>query len=1125
VIDRPLRVLCIEDSADDFQLIRRALQRGGRQIEAARAETLADLRLGLARGEYDLVLTDHELQGFDSTDVLMTVSEMAPEMPCMLVSGKVGEEAVSQAMRFGAADYVAKDNLEPLPSAVERTLAVNDRRRSRMAGEEALARSGRFFEAVFVNARDAMLILNDVGRLVGANPAAASMLGIDRDSLLGLRMDDLLPAAVRDAGPHRWDELRDVEERRGEVELLRGDGVLVATEYVATAEFLPGRHMLVLRDIRERRASEAQAKRRIAQQEAIAELGEHALRGGSLLDDLMRETVVRVADTLGAQTASILQLRSEEDVFVIEASVGLELSGTGDRLRFGSSSSPLASFTVLEGTTVVVDDFEHETRFGRSPLLSDRGIRSAVCVEIPGDDRPFGVLASTSARPGAFDADDATFLTSIAHLLADALERARNEEEMRRQALHDPLTGLANRILLYDRLTQGLTRAGRLGTRLAVMCLDVDHFKTLNDTFGHRAGDELLTEVGSRIQGLIRASDTVARFGGDEFVIVYDGVRDEADAEALAARVLESLRRPFDFDDGQHRMSASIGIALSDATNLDAQLLLRDADIALYRSKERGRSTWTVATEAMRVDVIERSRTNRDLERAIDEDELFLAYQPIVSLGDGALSGVEALIRWQDPVRGLIMPGHFIPVAEETGLIFRVGEWVLREACAQAAAWRKEFGERAPLPMHVNVSAQQVANADLPLTVRDILEETGLAPSDLAVEITESALPEDLDAPMEVLADLRMMGVAVVLDDFGTGYSSLSYLDRYPIDTLKIDRSFVSPLGDPGVPAPIVTAIAGMARAMAIGTVAEGVETIEQVAAVATLGCDRAQGYYFARPGTPDKVAELVRDDSPLRELATAASALSCSLSAFGSIRHSVGPGASGSPTRTRSIDGHRQTILAALLAADALGAESVIYTALADRIPPDVIDSRIIGPAMIEVGNLWERGEVSVADERLATGIAARAASLAAEADESLSRGASPQLAHQRVLLANVAEENHVLGLQMVADMLLMLGMDVRYYGGLMPTEALREAAAEWQPDVIGLSLTRTDLASRLEDQLAGLREACPEAILLLGGQGVTEELAERAGASFMKDVEELVNTWPPRSHARHADEPVSSP
>lgn len=1099
--DRRLHLLLVEDSVHDADLIARALEHGGYALEYERVESDAGLREALARNEYDLAITDHALPGFGSASVLATLAEMAPDLPCVLVSGKVGEEAVGAAMRQGAVDYVAKESLGRLPAAVERTLAEQALRRARHATEEALARSGRLFEAVFVNTRDAMLILDDERRLLDANPAAAEMFGLSRDALLELDVEDLMPEAVQGDAPRLWNDFLHTGRGRGEVELVRPDGDLVAAEYSAAANFVRGRHIIVLRDIRKRRLADAEALRHSAQQEAIAKLGERALREENL-DLLMQDAAERVSATLGAEIVTVLELRSGERTFVVRAETGLAHMRVGARVAEGSEPSAQPSYTVRHGNPVLVHDYAQEERFDHDPMSSELGVRSGLSVQIPGDLSPFGVLGASSTRPEAFRADDASFMAAVANILADALKRARNEAEMRELALHDSLTGLPNRTLFFDRLTLALARTSRLGTRLAVLFLDVDHFKSFNDTLGHRAADRLLTQVGARIERTMRETDTVARFGGDEFVVLCEDLTSDDEAEALSIRLDSAFDVPFSFDDERHELSASIGVAMSDPDNLDGEALLRDADIAMYRSKQNGRAMWTLATEEMRDAVVDRFETRRALAQAIEADELVLHFQPIVILDGGDLCGVEALVRWEDPQRGLIPPGQFIPLAEETGLILRLGEWVLREACRQAAHWRVEFGDEAPLPIHVNFSARQVAKPDLPQVVGAILEETGAAPCDIALEITEGTLIDSLGGPVATLAELKRLGVSIVLDDFGTGYSSLSYLEHLPIDVLKIDRAFVSALEGPSAPAPIVTAIVGVARALAVGTVAEGVETAEQTAAVTALGCTRAQGYFFARPGPAEGISALVRDAAPLRERAAEAHLLAPPAPGL------LWPGASAEAATDGpvGVEEHRQAFLAALLAVDSHAAEQVVYSALSQEVGPEIIDARVIAPAMIEIGVLWERGEVTVAQEHLATGISSHAAGLAAGAHGFLTDSSPVRMASQSVMLANVDGDDHVLGLRMAADVLGSLGADVRYLGSKVPQAELCDAASQAQPEVIGLSMTMLDLAPRLLEQMDALRIACPDARLIVGGQGASSALAARGGATFVSDVEELV-------------------
>lgn len=1098
---RHLRLLLIEDSVDDAEFIARTLRRAGYTLDVVRVESDGALREALDDDQFDLVITDHELRSFDSTEVLETLRAMAPHLPCLLVSGKVGEEAVGQAMRHGAADYVAKDNLARLPTAIELMLAESDQVRERQLSQEALARSGRLFEAVFLNAGDVMLIFDDQRRVIDANPAAAEILQTSREDLMRLRAEDIMPEAARVGVPWFWSRFLASENQRGELELLTAGGTAVATEYTVGANFLPDRHILVMRDIRERRAGEAEVRRRVAQQESIVALGERALREPRL-DLLMEEAVACVAATLDVEIASVLELRAGEDAFKVAAEVGLGPLPAGARIPHGAPTSSQASFTVRQKQMVVVDDYDDETRFAQAPTLSDWGVRSALTVPIPGKPNPFGVLETASRTRRAFDVGDGSFLTAVANLLADALERSRSEEETRQRALHDPLTGLANRTLLFDRLTLALAHAKRSGTRVAVLFLDIDHFKQFNDTFGHRAGDQLLCEVGARVEGVLREGDTAARFGGDEFIVVFDNLAGEAEAETVTARVHAVLGAPFSFDGEPRRMSMSIGVAMSDEEHLDGESLLRDADAALYRSKERGRGRWTLATAETRAapDGVDPAHA---LERAIAGGELVLHYQPIVSF-DGGLCGVEALVRWQDPDRGLILPEDFIAFAEQSALILRLGEWVLRAACAQAARWREEFGDRAPLPIHVNVSARQLAQADLPETVREIVEAAGVPPHDIVLEITESGLDQASGVPIAAVGDLRGMGFRVALDDFGTGFSSLSSLEPFRIDTLKIDRTVVQPLGWPATSAPTVTAIVGMAGALAIGTIAEGVETAAQAAAVAALGCDRAQGYYFARPAPAEEVARLVRDGTPLRRRAAQALAL---IPPRLRPTHRRMPGAGGRAGDPASVATYRASFFEALLAADIDAADEVVDAALRDHVPPAMVDARIIGPAMIEFGRLWELGEASVAQQHLASEIAGQAARRVAGASAHLRGDRPAPLTGQTVLLANVEGDEHDLGLQMAADTLRSLGAEVLHLGERIADDHLRDAAAQLQPDIIGFSLTLPELGQRLEQQVEALRDECPDALVLLGGQGVTSALITRTQATFVESVEQLAD------------------
>jgi diguanylate cyclase (GGDEF)-like protein len=424
------------------------------------------------------------------------------------------------------------------------------------------------------------------------------------------------------------------------------------------------------------------------------------------------------------------------------------------------------------------------------------------------------------------------------------------------QALHDALTGLPNRVLLADRICQGLSRASRSGSSVAVAFLDLDHFKLINDTQGHAEGDALLRAVAERLSGAVRAGDTVARFGGDEFVVVYEEVSSREEAADLAERVRSTLEYPFVLGGEKVYVSASLGVAIG-ASDATTEELLRDADAAMYHAKIEGRARTQIFDEEIRARASWRRNTEKALRRALDESEFRLEYQPIVAVDAGWIVGAEALLRWDHPEKGLIPPADFISVAEETGLIIPLGEWVLDTACRQLDAWRREIAQ-VPLFMSVNMSPRQLraGSADL---VLGAAARHGVDPSKLTIEITEGCVMVDGPSSLEALTQLKATGVQIALDDFGVGYSALNYLKRYPIDVIKIDRSFIAGLGTDANDSAIVSAIAAIARGLKVAVVAEGVETDLQLSGVRRLACQYAQGYVFARPLPPDAFADLVR--------------------------------------------------------------------------------------------------------------------------------------------------------------------------------------------------------------------------------------------------------------------------
>jgi diguanylate cyclase (GGDEF)-like protein/PAS domain S-box-containing protein len=628
-------------------------------------------------------------------------------------------------------------------------------------------------------------------------------------------------------------------DRRGETRWMGEFGTPVRDEAGVVTSFVGTTH-----DVTDARLAGERLEARAAQQAAVAFLGVRALNGDNSLPELLKSAARSVAETLAVDVVQVLAGDARSGGLRCVAQVGLE-EDIGPILLEGGGDFELELLRRIPG---VVD--------GRSvPIRTQAGA--------------FGILAAHSRGPRPFSADDLNHLQSVANVLAGAIERDHAEQELQHQALHDALTGLPNRTLLRERLDDALARAAANGTSVGVLFLDLDHFKVINDSAGHAAGDELLLAVAERLRAVLRPGDTAARFGGDEFVILCEDLQDEADATAIAGRVVERMRPPFAIAADEVVARASVGVAIVRGS-ADPDAVLRDSDAALYRAKSLGRDRFEVFDETMRADAVERLQLEGGLRRAVEREEFGLLFQPIVSLIDGKVRGFEALLRWHHPERGVLAPGDFIDVAEETSLIQPIGRWVLGEACRQAAAFNAARPDERPLRVSVNLSARQVSQPEFAAVVRASLEEYGLDPSQLWLEITESVLIEDSGPASTTLKELAEMGCPLVLDDFGTGYSSLGYLRRFPLAALKLDRSFVAGLGrDPDLSA-IVAAVAGMARALRLDMVAEGVETHDQAMALLGLACPLAQGFHYARPLEPADALALITGPLPWRSAADA---------------------------------------------------------------------------------------------------------------------------------------------------------------------------------------------------------------------------------------------------------------
>jgi diguanylate cyclase (GGDEF)-like protein len=569
------------------------------------------------------------------------------------------------------------------------------------------------------------------------------------------------------------------------------------------------------------------------------------LAAAATVNDVQRSFLTHSARLLSADSASLWRRGPDGDMILV------------DRETFGPAPAPELVRAVLDCQPAV--DRERDWT-----IVASDGMSLGLALDDGGDEPMICFLRriSDSSRFGAIEERRARELNEhTTGALRRAAERELLEEQLRHRAFYDSLTGLPNRALFLDRIDHALARSDRLGHELAVLFIDLDRFKVVNDSLGHSAGDGLLVQVGNRLRGCLRESDTIARLGGDEFTVLLEGETALTDAARAADRILATLTAPFTLDGQEAYASASIGISGGSALRRSGRDLLREADIALYRAKATGRGRYATFESRMSHLPSEHLHMESELHRAIERNELRVHYQPIFALGDSQITGLEALVRWEHPEKGLVAPGHFIPLAEDTGLVVPIGKWVLEEACRQMREWQLQHDRAERLFVSVNLSARQLQDPALVHDVEDALRTTGLDPACLQLEITESVVMQEPEATVFKLKALKNLGVQLAVDDFGTGYSSLAYLKRFPIDVLKIDRAFVSGLGQNEHDSAIVQTVVTLARALGMQTTAEGIEERSQWTTLQELGCDHGQGYVFSRPLRPEAVETLF--DSP----------------------------------------------------------------------------------------------------------------------------------------------------------------------------------------------------------------------------------------------------------------------
>jgi diguanylate cyclase (GGDEF)-like protein/PAS domain S-box-containing protein len=719
-------------------------------------------------------------------------------------------------------------------------------------------------------AANAISITDRNGTIVWVNQAFSTLTGYSAKEAIGENSRNLVNSGVQDQAFYKnmWDTILAGTFWQGEITNRRKDGSLYPEDQTIT----PVRddrgeitHFIsIRRDITERKAAEARIKSLNRIYAVLSGINAAIVRVRDR-QELFNE-VCRIAVEHGQFEIAWIGVIDPKTLDIIPTALST-MTGMEVPELFTARASACADLPQGQGETgrairekmpVFSNDISVEPGSGgaRRKTAIQGGFRSVIALPLQVGGKVVGNLTLLAKEPNLFDAEELKLLTELAGDISFALEYIEKEAKLNYLAYYDVLTGLPSRTLFQDRLDQALTSANRHKGRLAVLLLDLDDFKNINDSLGHNAGDQLLKQFATRLVGGLREGDTVARLGGDEFVAILDNVASEEDASVVTQKILKLGIEPFTIDGHQLFVTCSIGIAFYPKDGEDDETLLKNADAALYRAKDQGRNNAQFCSAEMNGKALQSLTLANDLRHALKQQEFLLHYQPRVNLCSGEITGMEALVRWQHPEQGLVPPGRFIPAAEDSGLIVPLGTWVLHTACAQNKAW--QAAGLKPVCVAVNLSARQFRQQDMVELVSRILQETGLDPVYLELELTESMIMHDADATIATLARLKTIGVKLSIDDFGTGYSSLSYLKRFPIDFLKIDQSFVRDLTTDPDDAAITKTIISMAHDLGHKVIAEGVETEAQKSFLHLHHCDEMQGYLFSKPVPAEQVEVLL---------------------------------------------------------------------------------------------------------------------------------------------------------------------------------------------------------------------------------------------------------------------------
>ena len=794
----PLRVLLIEDSASDAALLLRQLRKGGLDVQHTQVENAQDLLSALQSQDWDVVISDYHLPQFDAEAALHIVKDYDADLPFIVVSGTVGEDTAVRMMKSGAHDYLLKDKLARLVPAIQREQIEAQIRRERRTALAALEASEERYRRLVDYATDAIFLHDLEGCILDVNDHACVSLGYTRAELLHKTVNEFVVRVPDSSSTHIWQDLSPGTPVNVPAIHRTKDGSLFPVE-TRLMQFQSKDQPLVLavaRDISERKRAEEQLR-------LSAEVFEYS-----------REAIL-ITNRAG-------RIISSNRAFA-EMTGYAQTEILGKTMRDLSSSRQDVAFFQQMGDSIRQSGHWSGEFWGRKKdgVIFPVWLSMVLVKDTNGQTRHYICVAN------------------------DISEFKYAEQRIYYLAHFDVLTDLPNRAMLREWMTSALSQAHYNHEEMAVLFVDVDHFKNVNDTLGHHSGDLVLAAMAKRLKTSVSSTDLVARMGGDEFVLVLPNTGVDGAVDA-AQRIAASLIEPLTIDQHRINVTISIGIGIYPHDGQTMDVLVKNADAALYHAKMLGRNNYQFFTEQMNIAAAERRLLETGLHQAIARNELELYYQPQVDVKTGQVVGAEALLRWHHPELGMILPDRLIPVAENTGLIVSIGEWVLQTACLQNADWqRRGF---LPLVVSVNLSALQIRQNSFQRMVQDALACSGLAPQYLELELTESLLMESANTTMSNMQQLTQIGVRLSVDDFGTGYSNLSYLRRFPLAKLKIDRSFVREAPSNNGDVAIVRAVIGLAHTLNLKVIAEGVETREQYDFLRDEGCDQIQGFFFARP-------------------------------------------------------------------------------------------------------------------------------------------------------------------------------------------------------------------------------------------------------------------------------------